>query len=66
MITNRSLEIIASQIADRRKELQDFLGQGSVKDYPEYQKLCGTILGLDFAKLLIEDHANKLELENDE
>jgi hypothetical protein len=63
---DRTLEFIASRLADRRKELQDFLSQGSVKDYSEYQKLCGTILGLDFAKLLIEDHANKLESEDDE
>jgi len=66
VIPNRILGIISSQISDRRKELQDFLSQGSVKDYAEYQKLCGTILGLDFAKLLLEDHANKLELEEDE
>ena len=53
-------------VDERREELQDFISQGSLKDHAEYQKLCGVIQGLDFAKLCIEDLAKRLEIDADE
>jgi hypothetical protein len=42
------------------------LGRGAAKDYSEYQKLCGIIQGLDFAKELSQDLQKRMEKDDDE
>jgi hypothetical protein len=66
MIVTQTLGFIASKLDERRTELEQFLGQGSAKDFPDYQKLCGVIHGLDFAKQILIDHVKRLETEDDE
>ena len=66
MMPEQTLGFIASKLDERRRELEEFLGQGAAKDYPDYQKLCGTIHGLDTAREIILDHAKRLEIEDDE
>ena len=66
MIATQTLSFLVSKFDERREELQDFISQGSLKDHAEYQKLCGVIQGLEFAKLCIEDLAKRLEIDADE
>lgn len=66
MRVEQTLSYIASKLDERQAELEQFLGEGSAKDYPEYQKLCGTIHGLGTAKQIILDHAKRLETEDNE
>lgn len=56
---------INKRLDERRIELQDFIAQGSLKDFNEYHKLCGVIQGLGFAKQIIADLAQRLEDDND-
>lgn len=66
MITDQTLGYIASKLDERRTELVEFVSLGSIKDFAEYQKLCGVIQGLDTAKQIITDLAKRLETEDDE
>lgn len=45
---------------------RDWIGSGQAKDYPEYQKICGEIKGLLFARQEILDLKRKLENSDDE
>jgi hypothetical protein len=42
------------------------LGRGAAKDYSEYQKLCGIIQGLDFAKELTQTLQKQMEKDDDD
>jgi hypothetical protein len=66
VITDQTLGYIASKLDERRTELVEFISLGSIKDFFEYQKLCGVIQGLDTAKQIITDLAKRLETEDDE
>ena len=66
MISEQTLTILVSKFDERRQELQDFIGQGALKDYSEYQNLCGVIQGLGFAKQCILDLAKRLEIDTDD
>ena len=56
---------IISELNEQRTDLQNSLGDGVAKDFPEYQKICGVIRGLDLAKRLVSDLADRLEKENE-
>ena len=45
---------------------QNWIGSGQAKDYSEYQRVCGEIKGLLFAKQEILDLKRKLENSDDE
>ena len=60
------LTYVVGKLAERRSELMDFVGQGSAKDFSDYQKICGTIQGLVFAEEVIKDLAKRLETQDDE
>jgi hypothetical protein len=59
------LEYIESKLNERREQLKETLASGVVKDYAEYQRLCGVISGLDHAKHITLDLANRLEKEDE-
>ena len=59
-------DYIQSKIDERRTEIEQHLGRGVAKDYSEYQKLCGVIQGLDFAKELTQDLQKRMEKDGDE
>ena len=65
MITDQTLQYIVSKLDEQREELEDSLGEGVAKDYPEYQKLCGIIRGLNIAKQVVSDLADRMEKENE-
>jgi len=60
-----TLQYIISELNEQRTDLQNSLGDGVAKDFPEYQKICGVIRGLDLAKRLVTDLADRLEKENE-
>ena len=60
------LDYINSKLDERRTEIEQHLGRGNAKDYPEYQKLCGIIQGLEFAKQITTDLAQRMEKDEDE
>lgn len=56
-----TLRYLTSKIEERRTEIEQFLARGAVKDYVEYQKLCGFIQGLEATKQFIDDLASTME-----
>lgn len=66
MADSQLIEYLISKLDIRRQELQEFVAQGGVKDFPEYQRLCGTIQGLVFATELTNDLAKRLESNDDD
>jgi hypothetical protein len=59
------LEYLRSQLDERRKALIEAIGDGSAKDYAEYQSHCGQVRGLLFAMGEIDDLLRNLK-ESDE
>ena len=59
-------DYIKSKLDERRTEIEQHLGRGVAKDYSEYQKLCGVIQGLDFAKELAQDLQKRMEKDDDD
>lgn len=59
-------EYLKTKIGDRRTEIEQHLGRGAAKDFNEYQKLCGFLQGLEFAKELIIDLQKRMENDEDE
>jgi len=56
------VDMLDKEIVTKR----DWIGSGQAKDYPEYQKICGEIKGLLFARQEILDLKRKLENSDDE
>ena len=59
------LDYVESKLNERREQLKETLASGVVSDYPEYQRLCGVISGLDYANQIIIDLAKRLEREDE-
>ena len=59
-------DYIKSKLDERRTEIEQHLGRGVAKDYSEYQKLCGVLQGLDFAKELAQDLQKRMEKDDDD
>jgi len=62
---NSSFEYLNSKLEERRIEIEQHLGRGAAKTYDEYQKLCGFIQGLEYAKQLISDLAERMEKDDE-
>ena len=60
------LEYIDSKLDERRTEIEQHLGRDVAKNYDEYQKLCGVIQGLGFAKEILLDLAQRMEIDTHE
>ena len=56
-----ALEAIVDHLAKQISSLEEWLGSGQAKDYPEYQRMCGEIQGLLSAMQYTSDLKNKLE-----
>jgi hypothetical protein len=59
-------DYVTTKLNEREKELQEFIAQGTVKDFNEYHRLCGVIQGLTFAKETITGLVQHMETEDDE
>lgn len=62
----QTLEYIDSKLDERRAEIERHLGRGGAKNHEEYQRLCGIIQGLDYAKQISIDLAQRMENDTDE
>ena len=62
---NTPLDYVESKLVERRKQIEETLASGVVKDYAEYQRLCGVISGLDFATQITIDLAKRLEKDDE-
>lgn len=62
---NNALEILMSQIEERRVAITESLGDGAAKDFGSYQMSVGMVRGLLTAQSLIADLAKRME-ESDE
>ena len=58
---DKALAHLTSQIDEKVARLQEALGTGVAKDYPEYQKMCGEVQGLLTARLYLSDLVRNLE-----
>ena len=63
---DQTLELLLSQIADRRNQVILSLGDGAAKDYAAYQEMVGFIRGLSTVEALIKDLAKRMETYDDE
>ena len=66
MSYSHPLDYINSKLDERRVEIEQHLGRGAAKSYDEYQKLCGIVQGLDTAKQIVADLAQRMEQDEDE
>jgi 3-dehydroquinate synthetase len=62
---DQTLELLMSQIEDKRKQMLEGLGDGAAKDYASYQNAAGYIRGLLTAQSMIADLAKRMEIDND-
>ena len=60
-----SLELLMSQIEDRRKQMLEGIGDGAAKDYASYQYAVGYTRGLLTVQGIIADLAKRMETEDD-
>ncbi len=56
-----TLELLMSQIEERRNSIIESLGDGAAKDFGAYQQAVGMVRGLLTAQSLIVDLAKKME-----
>lgn len=59
-------DVLVDELDNKVQKLRDWLGSGQAKDYPDYQKICGEIRGLLYAKQEILDLKRKMETQDDE
>ena len=60
-----TLELLMSQIEERRVQMIESLGDGAAKDYASYQNAAGYVRGLLTVQGLIADLAKRMETEDD-
>jgi hypothetical protein len=56
-----TLELLMSQIEERRNAIIESLGDGAAKDFGAYQQSVGMVRGLLTAQSLIADLAKRME-----
>jgi hypothetical protein len=62
---DQTLELLMSQIEDRRKQVLEGLGDGAAKDYASYQNAAGYIRGLLTVQSMLADLAKRMETADD-
>ena len=60
-----TLELLMSQIEERRVQMIESLGDGAAKDYASYQNAAGYVRGLLTVQGLIADLAKRMEMSDD-
>lgn len=63
---DKALQHLRNQIDDKVLQLQEALGGGSAKDFPEYKKMVGEIQGLLTARLYTIDLQERLKESDDD
>jgi hypothetical protein len=62
---DQTLELLMSQIEERRKQIIESLGDGSAKTFEEYRYAAGMVRGLLTTQSLIADLAKRMESMDD-
>jgi 3-dehydroquinate synthetase len=62
---DQTLELLMSQIEEKRKQMLEGLGDGAAKDYASYQNAAGYIRGLLTVQAMISDLARRMETSDD-
>lgn len=58
---DQTLELLMSQIEERRKQIIESLGDGSAKTFEDYKYAAGMVRGLLTTQSLIADLAKRME-----
>lgn len=66
MSQQSAIDYLQGKLDEQAHIVSGHLTRGAVKDYAEYQRLCGVIQGLSHAKQIIDDLAKRLEDGADE
>lgn len=66
MSQHSAIIYLHAKLNEQAQTVSEHLTRGGVKDYAEYQRLCGVIQGLNHAKQIIDDLAKRLEDDADE
>jgi len=61
-----AFEVLVDELDKAIVGKRDWIGSGQAKDYSEYQRVCGEIKGLLFARQEILDLKRKMENSDDE
>lgn len=62
---DQTLELLMSQIEEKRKQMIESLGDGVAKDYASYKEAAGYIRGLLTVQSMIADLAKRMETDDD-
>ena len=55
------LDVLEKKLNEHEQDMTTALVRGGVKDFGEYQRICGIIYGLNLARLDIQDLRQKME-----
>ena len=55
------LDVLEKKINEHEQNMTTALIRGGIKDFGEYQRICGVIYGLNLARLDIQDLRQKME-----
>jgi len=55
------LDVLEKKLNEHEQNLTTALIRGGVKDFGEYQRICGVIYGLNLARMDIQDLRQKME-----
>ena len=59
------LDILEKKLNEHEQDMTTALVRGGVKDFGEYQRICGVIYGLNLARMDIQDLRQKMESEDE-
>lgn len=59
------LDVLEKKISEHEQDMTAALVRGGVKDFGEYQRICGVIYGLNLARMNIQDLRQKMESEDE-
>ncbi len=59
------LDVLEKKLNEHEQDMTVALVRGGVKDFGEYQRICGVIYGLNLARLNIQDLRQKMESEDE-
>jgi hypothetical protein len=55
------LDVLEKKISEHEQDMTTALVRGGIKDFGEYQRICGVIYGLSLARMDIQDLRQKME-----
>jgi hypothetical protein len=55
------LNVLEKKLNEHEQNLTTALTRGGIKDFGEYQRICGVIYGLNLARLDIQDLRQQME-----